>query len=404
MRAFVAAAILLILPMFLVADVAEAATIHVVRPGENLYRISLRYGVSVESIAAANGLADPTRIYAGQVLKIPTGGTSEQADRRPEKQQTGTRERGNPSTPLRAGAGTRESETQHQARRASTAYVVGRGDTLYSIARRHGTTVQVLMEANGLRSETIYPGQRLMIPSSPRTRASPTPAPSPAPVTTQPVPAPAPAQGPQAVLPPLVVGTEVAAPAPMRVRRGPRSYHTMLALVAAETPLRILSEDQGWYEVQLPDGEVGWVRGEDFRLPDHPLPTPEPPEDLRGMDIVREAMRYLGIPYRWGGESSRGVDCSGFVYIVFANRVPSLARMNSYNYFQTGIPIDRANLQPGDLVFFTTYAPGPSHVGIYAGDGKFIHASSGARRVTISSLDEPYYAARYLGARRLLKP
>jgi len=119
---------------------------------------------------------------------------------------------------------------------------------------------------------------------------------------------------------------------------------------------------------------------------------------------VREAMRYLGTPYVWGGESSRGVDCSGFVYVVFSGRMPQLARLRSFDYFEMGVSVDRADLQAGDLVFFTTYAPGPSHVGIYAGDGRFLHASSGARRVLATPLDDRYYAARYVGGRRLLNP
>jgi len=144
---------------------------------------------------------------------------------------------------------------------------------------------------------------------------------------------------------------------------------------------------------------VGWVREEDFRTQDQ---APEQP--ARRAEIVAEALRYLGTPYVWGGGSSRGVDCSGFVYIVFSRYLPNLARMSSFDYFNTGIAVDRSGLLPGDLVFFTTYAPGPSHVGIYLGDRKFIHASSAADGVTTSSLDDPYYAAHFLGARRLLGP
>src|SRR5437867_13247254 len=69
-----------------------------------------------------------------------------------------------------------------------------------------------------------------------------------------------------------------------------------------------------------------------------------------------------------------------------------------------GIPVTQSELQPGDLVFFTTYAPGASHVGIYVGDRRFLHASSSASAVAISSLDEAYYTARYVGARRLVEP
>ena len=191
----------------------------------------------------------------------------------------------------------------------------------------------------------------------------------------------------------------------MRVRSAPKSYYPTLVLVPADTPLLLVSAEEGWFEVRLPSGEVGWVSEDDFRIPQHPAPIPEPePQLVRGLELVREAMTYLGTRYRWGGETARGLDCSGFIYVVFANRVPGLARLRSFDYFRMGVRVDRANLQPGDLVFFTTYARGPSHVGIYAGDGTFIHASSSAGMVTISSMDDPFYAARYLGAKRLLKP
>lgn len=258
------------------------------------------------------------------------------------------------------------------------------------------------MQANGLRSEIIHPGQQLIIPSPLPVQVPIREVVTPPPAVSRPAPA---AVSLPAPLPPLEVGAEVKAPVPMRVRRGPKTYFTTLALVAVETPLRIVSEEEGWYELQLPNGEVGWAREEDFRPVDRtPTPAPEPTGAFHGADIVRDAMRYLGIRYVWGGESPRGVDCSGFVYIALLNHLPGLARMSSYDYFQMGVAIGRNNLLPGDLVFFRTYAPGPSHVGIYVGDGQFIHASSGVRKVTISSLDEPYYAARYLGARRLVNP
>lgn len=115
--------------------------------------------------------------------------------------------------------------------------------------------------------------------------------------------------------------------------------------------------------------------------------------------IVEFAKEYLGVKYVWAGQSSSGFDCSGFTSFVFDYFNIDLPRMADAQ-FNTGSKVSK--LEPGDLVFFTTYEPGPSHVGIYIGDNKFIHASSGAGHVTITSLSESYYQSRYLGARRVI--
>lgn len=118
--------------------------------------------------------------------------------------------------------------------------------------------------------------------------------------------------------------------------------------------------------------------------------------------VVSSARQYLGTPYVWSGINSDGFDCSGFVYYIFSKYDIQIPRMADEQY-QIGVSIGKTDLQPGDLVFFSTYEPGPSHVGIYTGDGRFIHASSGANQVTITSLNSPYYLERYLGARRIAK-
>lgn len=119
--------------------------------------------------------------------------------------------------------------------------------------------------------------------------------------------------------------------------------------------------------------------------------------------LVETAKKFLGVRYRYGGASpSRGFDCSGFVYYLLS-RYGIRAPHSAAELFKMGKPVPRSELRPGDLVFFknTARRRGITHVGIYIGNGKFIHSSSGRGRVTISRLSDPYYAARFVGARRL---
>jgi peptidoglycan DL-endopeptidase CwlO len=118
--------------------------------------------------------------------------------------------------------------------------------------------------------------------------------------------------------------------------------------------------------------------------------------------VILESVSLKGIPYIWGGSNLKGMDCSGFIYTIYAERVPDLPR-RSIDQYRYGTAVTTGKEEPGDLVFFNTEGWSASHVGIYLGDGRFIHAASGEKRngIIISSLDSPYYRARYLGARRL---
>jgi hypothetical protein len=116
--------------------------------------------------------------------------------------------------------------------------------------------------------------------------------------------------------------------------------------------------------------------------------------------IVSTARRFIGIPYRWGGESpGDGFDCSGLTKVVYELNGLQLPR-SSREQWQTGKPVKRDQIKRGDLVFFATSGRGRvSHVGIYTGDDKFLHAPRRGRKIRISSLANSYYRARYLGAR-----
>ena len=116
--------------------------------------------------------------------------------------------------------------------------------------------------------------------------------------------------------------------------------------------------------------------------------------------IVATSMQYIGVPYVFGGTSPSGFDCSGFVRYVFAQAGVVLPRAADEQYYM-GMPVATGDLRTGDLVFFSTYEYGPSHVGIYIGDGNFINASS-SRGVSVDSLGSSYWGSCYIGARRVM--
>ena len=123
-----------------------------------------------------------------------------------------------------------------------------------------------------------------------------------------------------------------------------------------------------------------------------------------GEKIVATAKKYLGVPYVWGGASPSGFDCSGLVYYVFKVNGYSMYRTPEDQYRQ-GTYVSRNNLQPGDVVFFYNTVPGTgiSHVGIYIGDGQFIHSPNSRSVVSIARLDNTYWNQHYYGARRMSK-
>ena len=112
------------------------------------------------------------------------------------------------------------------------------------------------------------------------------------------------------------------------------------------------------------------------------------------------ASKYMGTPYKWGGTTPSGFDCSGYVQYVFKEMGISIPRDTS-SQWKTGTAVSKANLKVGDLVFFNTYRTA-SHNGFYIGNNKFIHSST-SQGVMISSINDPYYwGSRYVGARRVV--
>ncbi|ERN51806.1 C40 family peptidase [Alkalihalophilus marmarensis] len=117
--------------------------------------------------------------------------------------------------------------------------------------------------------------------------------------------------------------------------------------------------------------------------------------------LVTEAKKHIGVPYRWGGTTTSGFDCSGYMQYVFNQIGINLPRTTSQMY-NTGTSVSKSNLQVGDLVFFNTSGSGVSHAGIFIGNNQFIHSAS-SRGVSISSINDPHYwGSRYIGAKRVM--
>ena len=147
-----------------------------------------------------------------------------------------------------------------------------------------------------------------------------------------------------------------------------------------------------------PDGLVGSMTYE--ALLGRDMPEVSRSSSVISRCIIQTSMQYMGVPYIFGGSTPSGFDCSGYVQYVFAQAGISIPRTADYQYY-AGTPIATSDLRPGDCVFFSTYLPGPSHVGIYIGDGNFIHASS-SRGVTTDTLSRAYWVSTFIGARRFV--
>ena len=120
----------------------------------------------------------------------------------------------------------------------------------------------------------------------------------------------------------------------------------------------------------------------------------------QGAQVVATGKKYIGVPYVFGGTTPKGFDCSGFLQYVFKQVGFNIPRLADEQY-KLGKPAKTSQLEPGDLVFFSTYEPGASHCGIYVGDGNFMHASS-SKGIRIDSLNNEYWRPRFLGARKII--
>ena len=224
-----------------------------------------------------------------------------------------------------------------------------------------------------------------------------------------------------------ITGTNV------NLRTGPSTSYAVAAVSAKGDKCYIIGLNEGWYKV-IYNSAICYIRSDFVELTEYPYEnqaSPNTPKFFRhgkstgvtpsaaalngtassassapaaskasGSEILAEAKKYLGAPYLSGGATPSGFDCSGFVYYVLKQVGYSPYRTPADQY-KMGTAVSKANLQPGDLVFFSGTGSSITHVGIYAGGGQFIHSPNSRSTVSYSDLTSGYWAEHYYGARRM---
>jgi hypothetical protein len=175
--------------------------------------------------------------------------------------------------------------------------------------------------------------------------------------------------------------------------------------------LAVKEEEGEWLGVIMIDGSLGWIRKNDTRklpyvsdvilhIPGNLNKFSNTKNDTLEQKIVKTALSYLGVPYRWGGLSSRGMDCSGFVQRVFSSNGIALPR-TAEEQFRVGRAVPLDQLQIADRLYFASRNGRIDHTGIYIGSGLFIHSARSRGGVSIDSINDPKWRNMFVGAKRL---
>jgi len=359
--------LLLCLFLFAFAPVTEAAVAYKVKKGDSFYSIAKKYQVNIEGLKNANS-AVARNIKPGDKIIVPSKkkeAKKKTSSGKPEKNFVSYKKTSREKV-------TPEKATEPAQTSAKDIYhIVKKGDTLSSISRKYSIDVTELRELNELRkSAKLKNGQKLLVKSD--------------------------------------VPKVYTVKKGDNIRKIAKKYH-----MDAEELMEINEMDSPSVKM----GQKLYLEEDQSvvaELQNNEILTKEMEEQLKKMPesdeftekSVREkltlfAKKLINIPYKFGGNSILGIDCSAYVKKVYGLLGMDLPR-TAREQFNEGQTIEKEELSIGDLVFFRTYASFPSHVGIYLGNDLFIHASEKGKKVKVDSLEAPYFVKRFIGAKRLL--
>lgn len=333
---------------------------HEVKPGDSLWKIASKYQTSVSQLKDWNHLKSDL-IYPKQVIIVTPDEAKKPQTQKPKANSTNGNKQAAPST-------------------SAKTYVVVSGDSLFNIAIKHNISLADLVAWNGLKGDLIHPGQVLKVSNS------------------------------SATVKPNGSSNESSNQTSQKTDTYKVVSGDTLSGIAARygTTVSKLKSLNGLSSDFLQVGQVLKVNASSSATPEKSQTKPSQgkntntgssskTEATNAAKLISTAKGVLGSPYAWGGTSPSGFDCSGFIYYAFSQSGHNVPRTSSEGYYDRSYYVK--DPQPGDLVFFRdTYKPGISHMGIYLGNGDFIHAND--KGVNIINLSNPYWKSKFDGYKR----